>query len=108
MMFTMTGDLLIKVTSWAGLTVCKWKLQFFTAHSTKANKICTFSFTVTEVMLCLIFCYLTGRRGRDHMVIGFATTVAISAYHNYKILNLCKEIRTIQIHCINYFLFTII
>jgi hypothetical protein len=27
--------------------------------------------------------YISGRRGRDHMVVGFATTCAISAYHHY-------------------------
>ena len=26
--------------------------------------------------------YISGRRGRDHMVVGFETTCAISAYHH--------------------------
>jgi hypothetical protein len=30
---------------------------------------------------------MEGHRGRDHMVIGFATTYAISVYHHYR----CKK-----------------
>jgi len=34
--------------------------------------------------MCSIWCYIEdgGRRGRDRMVCGFTTTIAISAYHH--------------------------
>jgi hypothetical protein len=37
---------------------------------------------VTVIYLILIDEILMGRRGGDHMVVGFTTTCAISAYHH--------------------------
>jgi len=34
------------------------------------------------VLLLFFLSTVRGRRGRDHMVIGFTTTCAISAYHH--------------------------
>jgi hypothetical protein len=38
--------------------------------------------TVGVKLVNKIFFYNRGRRGRDHMVVGFITTYAISAYHH--------------------------
>ena len=40
------------------------------------------SVTVMLFILILIDEILMGRRGGDHMVVGFTTTCAISAYHH--------------------------
>ena len=40
-----------------------------------------------EIRKAMIFNYYRGHGGRGHMVVGFTTTCAISAYHHYKVVS---------------------
>ena len=42
-----------------------------------------FQFLLTDVLSSSVTHDCSGRCGRDHMVVGFTTTCAISAYHHY-------------------------
>jgi hypothetical protein len=40
-------------------------------------------FNATFNNISAILCFIGGRSGPDHMVVGFTTTCTISAYHHY-------------------------
>jgi len=49
------------------------------------NFLCSGLWTIVYlcVRLLALYCYVTGIRGRDRMVVGFITTYALSAYHHW-------------------------
>jgi hypothetical protein len=64
-------------------------------------------FNYRNILLLQVFIMSRGRHGRDHIVVGLATTYAISAYHHYR----CEfephsgEVYSIQHYAIEHFVF---
>ena len=67
----------------------------FVFISAASISVTHFSYRRRYRMFSWFTLYCRGRRGRDHMVVGFTTTYATSAYHHYAVSsNLTQARRT--------------